>query len=125
MLRACHRVLKPGAHLSYFVVAVADELDDGDTARAIESGPVFVAAVSGYPELTVAAGFDGVDLVDVTDEYAVTLSESIRARDAEAAELQDLLGAAEFAEGQSSRRLELAAVHDGLLRRLLISAVRP
>ncbi|MCH8991958.1 MAG: hypothetical protein IIA44_09460, partial [Acidobacteria bacterium] len=47
------------------------------------------------------------------------------ARDAESAELEDLLGADEFAEGQSSRRQELAAVRDGLLVRYLISAVRP
>ena len=65
------------------------------------------------------------ELVEVTDEYVTTLSNSIRARDAESAELEDLLGADEFAEGQSSRRQELAAVHDGLLVRYLISAVRP
>lgn len=124
MLRACHRVLKPGAPLSYFVVAVADGLSDGDTARAVEVGPAYVAAGPGYLELMHTAGFDTVDVVDVTDAYAVTLSDSIGERDVEADQLVDLLGAADFAEGQSSRRHELAAVHEGLLRRYLISAGR-
>ena len=121
MLRACSRVLKPGAPLSFFVVAAAD----GVSARDIEAGPEYVDAEPGYPLLMTAAGFDNVDLAEVTDEYAATLSTSIRARDAESAELEDLLGADEFAEGQSSRRQELAAVRDGLLVRYLISAVRP
>ena len=55
----------------------------------------------------------------------MTLSNSIRVRDAEAAELGVLLGGDVFAEGQASRRQELDAVEDGLLRRFLISAVRP
>ncbi|MCH8128495.1 MAG: hypothetical protein IIC70_01180 [Acidobacteria bacterium] len=121
MLRACSRVLKPGALLSFFVVAAAD----GVSARDIAAGPEYVDAEPGYPLLMTAAGFDNVDLAEVTDEYAATLSTSIRARDAESAELEDLLGADEFAEGQSSRRQELAAVRDGLLVRYLISAVRP
>lgn len=124
MLRACGRVLKRGALLSFFVVAVADGLSAQDTARAIGAGPEFVDAESAYPLLLAAAGFDNVELVEVTDEYAATLSDSIRARDAESAELEDLLGADEFAESQSSRGQELAAVHDGLLRRYLILAVR-
>ena len=121
MLRACSRVLKPGAPLAFFVVTVAD----GVSARDIEAGPEYVDAEPGYPLLMTAAGFDNLELVEVTNEYVTTLSNSIRARDAESAELEDLLGADEFAEGQSSRRQELAAVHDGLLVRYLISAVRP
>jgi len=121
VLRACNRVLRPGAPLAFFVVTVAD----GVSARDIEAGPEYIDAESGYMPLMTAAGFNNVELVKVTDEYAATLSDSIRARDTESAELEDLLGADEFVEGQTSRRQELAAVHDGLLVRYLISAVRP
>lgn len=71
----------------------------------------------------IAAGFDDVELVDVSDQYLVTLSAWIAARDAESAALEPLLGVAEFAEGQESRLLEAAAIREGLLRRYLVSGV--
>lgn len=125
MLRACQRVLKPGAPLAFFVVTIADGLSRHGVERAIEAGPEYVEAGPGYRALVEEAGFAAVEIVDVSDEYAATLSDSIRARDAEAAELKELVGADVFAEGQASRREELAAVHNRLLRRHLISAVRP
>lgn len=126
MLRACHRVLKRGAPLALFVVAVADGLSARGIARAVASGPPHVdAGAAGYRALMESAGFADVEVVDVTEAYEVTLSASIRARDTERSVLEDLLGVDEFAEGQSSRREELAAVHDGLLRRHLITTLRP
>lgn len=124
MLRACHSVLKPGASLVFFVVAVADGLRPRDLERAIAAGPPFVEAGPGHSALIEEAGFGRAEIVDVTDEYVVTLSDSIRVRDAEAADLKGLLGADVFAEGQASRRRELDAVANGLLKRYLISAVR-
>lgn len=125
MLRACHRVLKPGAPLAFFVVAAADGLSPRDLERAIAAGPLYVEARPGYAMLVEEAGFGRAEIVDVTDEYAVTLSDAIRVRDAEAAELEVLLGADVFAEGQASRRRELKAVENRLLKRYLIRAVRP
>jgi hypothetical protein len=125
VLRACNRVLKSGAPLVFFVVAVAAGLAPRDTARAIGAGPEYVDAGPGYPSLMEAAGFVNVEVIDVTDDYAVTLSDSIQARNAERPQLEDLIGVDKFIEGQSSRRRELAAVHEGLLRRHLVVALRP
>jgi len=125
VLRACQRVLKPGAPLVFFVVAVAAGLSARDTARAIEAGPVYVDAGPGYPSLLEAAGFVNAKVVDVTADYAVTLSDSIRARNNDRRQLEQLLSVDEYAEGQSSRRQELAAIQNGLLRRCLISASAP
>jgi hypothetical protein len=125
VLRACHRVLKPGARLAFFVVAVADGLSVPDVARAIAAGPPHVDAGLGYGALMGEAGFLDSEIIDLTDEYAVTLSSSIQARDRERPRLERLLGPDRFAEGQSSRHQELDAVHAGLLRRHLITAIRP
>jgi hypothetical protein len=108
--------------LAYFVVATAGGLPPPDRVRAVESGPDFVETGTGYSSLMNDAGFVGVTTVDVTADYATTLSQSITARDAERSPLERLIGADRFAEGQASRRQELEAVYAGILRRFLITA---
>lgn len=125
MLRACTRVLKPGAPVAFFAVALADGLSAADRSRAVGAGPDFVDAEPGYPALMQSAGYADVALEDLSNVYAATLADEIRVRDAESVTLRDLVGADQFAEGQALRRRELAAIHDGLLRRVLITAVRP
>jgi hypothetical protein len=71
-----------------------------------------------------AAGFDNVDVTDVTDAYVVTLAAWVREWYAEAVELARILGADEFAERQAKRRRAIAAAHRGLLRRYIITATR-
>jgi len=125
VLRACRRVLKTGGLISFLVIAVADRLSAAETLTAIEAGPEQVAAESGYSMLMDAAGFEDVDVIDVTDEYLVTLSAWLRAWEAESTEIQRLIGVDQFAERQTSRRQALEKATDGLLRRYLISAIRP
>ncbi len=124
MLRACRRVLEPGSPLAFYAVTTADGLTPDEVARALEAGPDHADPGPGYRALMETAGFTNVVIDDVTDEYDVTLSESIRARDEESAALIDLVGADVFAEGRASREQELAAIHDGLLRRYLVSGRR-
>lgn len=109
----------------FFVVAVADGLSVRDVEGAIAAGPPHVAAGHGYRALLEEAGFAGPEMIDVTDEYSAALSSSIRARDAEKPRLARLIGPDQFAEGQSNRRRELAAVEGGLLVRRLVTTVRP
>ena len=118
-------VLKSGAPLAFFVVAPAAGLSPCEIERTVEAGPAHVEAGPGYAVLLRQAGFADVGIVDVTDEYALTLSASIRAREVEVTQLGDLIGMDVFAEGQAGRRRELAAIHDGLLQRHLVSAARP
>jgi hypothetical protein len=107
------------------VVAVAEGLTADDVARAVEAGPPHVAAQPGYPALLDEAGFVGIEIADLSDDYESTLAASVGVRDENRAGLEALVGVDTFEEGQSDRRQELAAVREGLLRRHLISAVRP
>ena len=125
MLRACRRVLKPGAPFASLVVVVAQGLTAQDMERAIAAGPPHVEAQPGYPAMLDEAGFVEIDIGDLSDEYQSTLAASIRARDENRARLEALVGIDTFEEGQSGRRQELAAIREGLLRRHLISAVCP
>jgi len=111
--------------MSFLVIAVAGGLSVEETDRALELGPQHIAAGDGYRSLLEAASFDGIDIVDVTEEYLLTKAAWIQGQDAESVELEHLFGVDEFIQKQSREREALAAIGDGLMRRYLISAVRP
>jgi len=111
--------------MSFLVIAVAGGPSAEETDRVLEVGPEHIATNDGYPSLLLAAGFEGIEVVDVTDEYLATHAAWIRERDAESVGLEQLLGVDEFAELQLRRRRELATIRAGSMRRYLISAVRP
>jgi len=125
VLRATSRVLKPGGLLSFLVIAVSDGLSPVETNIALEAGPEHIDAGPGYPALMEAAGFEDIQVIDVTDEYVATLTGWIREWEADSAELEQLMGIDEFAERQTRRSQAIASARDGLLQRYLISAIRP
>jgi SAM-dependent methyltransferase len=125
VLRACRRVLKPGGTISFAVIAIADGLPEDEFDRAVEAGPPNVDAGPGYRDLLAAAGFEGIELTEASDEFLATSAAWVREWDAESLELERLVGIEDFAERQASRRQSIAATKEGLLRRHLISAVRP
>lgn len=83
--------------LSLLVIAVADGLSDDATTRALDAGPEYVSAAVGYPALFLSAGYERIDLIDVTDEYRMTLAAWVSAWDANSSELQQVLGDGDFA----------------------------
>ncbi len=110
--------------MSFLVIAVAEGLSAEETDRVVEVGPDHIATADSYPSLLRRSGFEGVGLVDVTDEYLATQMAWIREWDAELFDLERLLGADEFADRQSRHRRAWAAARAGSMRRYLISAVR-
>lgn len=124
MLRACHRILRPGGVLCFAVIGHADGLTDDETATAFGAGPDHADVGRGYPSLMATAGFDNMDVTDVTDAYLATLAAWVREWDVEAVELARIVGADEFVERQAKRRRAIGAARMGLLRRYLITATR-
>lgn len=124
MLRACHRLLRPGGRLAFTTIHVADDLDGARHRRAVRAGPFKVATRRPYPQLVAQAGFGEVVVRDVTLEYARTQRAWLAANEARAGEVRQLISDREFAIAQADRRLSLAAIEDGLLRRSLITATR-
>ncbi len=125
MLRACHRVLRPGGRLSFLVIAVAAGLTSQESHRAHAAGPARVGAGDGYASLLDHAGYRDIVVRDVSAAYRSTAAAWIREWDSERAELERLLGVEAFAERQSSRRHALAVIDEGLLGRYLFTAARP
>jgi hypothetical protein len=125
VLRALRQLLRPGGRVAYTTIYVTPGLSPAERRRAQRSGPRAVASRSDQTRLLRSAGFVDIDLLEVTAEFAATA----RAWLAEATTHADALAAAEapgaFEERQRERRVQLAAIDDGLLRRGLLSATRP
>ena len=122
VLRACHRLLRPGGRLAFTTIHVADDLDPRQRRRAVRAGPWQVATRRPYPELVVQAGFDDVVAIDVTEAYARTQRDWLEANESRAADVRRLISSQEFETAQADRRSARAAIDAGLLRRSLITA---
>lgn len=122
VLRACKRLLRTGGRLAFTTIHVAEGLDAARHRRAVRAGPFRVATRRPYPELVVQAGFCDVVVADVTPEYARTQRAWLEANASRAEEVRRIISDREFAIAQADRRLSLAAIEDGLLRRSLITA---
>lgn len=125
VLRECWRILRPGGRLAFTTIHVAPALDRRSHRRAVRAGPWHVATRRPYREMVERAGFaDGCGL-DVTEDYARTQRSWLEATEARADELRRLTSDEDFAIAQADRRRTGDAIGEGLLRRTLITAVRP
>lgn len=122
VLQDCRRVIRAGGRMVFTVISVAPGLATADRKRAVEFGPPFVAARAGYPILLQQAGWTITEQIDATAEYAKSVRAQLRAEEAHADELRELLGAAEFSERLAKRRGTVRAADEGLLRRELFAA---
>lgn len=124
VLRACHRLLRPGGRMAFTTIHVADDLDAIRHRRAVRAGPWQVVTRRPYPELVAQAGFHDIAVIDVTQDYAHTQRAWQAAHDSRAAEVRRIVSDREFKTTQANQRRALAAIDAGLLRRSLITAVR-
>lgn len=124
MLRASHRVLRKGGVMSFLVISLPEGVGSERLPRPVDFGPDWVDAGDDYASLAREAGFDDVEIVDVTSEYLDTLEASIRAWEVEKETLEHLLGAEQVSDRMNRRTRSRGAVREGLLRRYLLTAVR-
>ena len=126
MLRATRQVLKPGAPDCFFVMSNARPLTDVDRDQlALRDGNEHVVAPEPYDVLMEKAGFDQIDVTDVTAQYAETLEDWKREWIAGEEALTELVGAEDYARRLRNRDLDIANVADGLLARYRVFGVNP
>ncbi len=123
LLQACRRVIRDDGRLVFSVISVAPGLSPADHERAVDSGPPYIDSTVAYPELLRQAGWQAVDCVDVTEAYVEAGRILLRAEEARADGLAELLGEAELAERLDRRRSALQAKEAGLHRRELFVAM--
>jgi len=124
VLRACKRLLRPGGRTAFFTIHPAPGLTRAQRRRASRDGPVAVAATRSHRQLLASARFTDIAEVDYTAEFAATTRAWIAHHDAHRTAVVQLIGEEAFAQRQSERRAQLAAIDDGLLRRSLLIATR-
>jgi hypothetical protein len=111
----------------FLVISQAAGLSPDDQAWFVGNGvgPDYAAADPGYRELLRSSGFVSIVIEDVSQEYLTISRALIAARDGEREALEELWGAASFADRQRSQRMAADAIAEGRLRRYLIAARKP
>ena len=110
--------------MGFFTITVASGVSKQEHRRAARAGPPAVAARRDTSFQLRQAGFVEVREIDVTTEFRATIKAWLEATEHHRDELKHA-DASLFEEQQGDRRLMLAAVTDGLLRRSLLLAARP
>jgi hypothetical protein len=108
----------------FTVISVAPGLSTADYGRAVENGPEFIESEADYPTLLTQTGWEIVEHLDLTTDYAASCRRQLRADEEQKDALETLIGASEFAERQIGWRSKLKALSDGLLRRELFMAAQ-
>ena len=124
MLRASRRLLRPGGRTAFFTIHPTPGLTPRLRRRAHRDGPVAVASHLPGRQLLERAGFVDVEETDCTAEFVTVAQAWVDQCEGHRDALAGLLGADEFDERQTERRIQLQAVRDGLLRRSLLVATR-
>lgn len=119
MLRACRILLRPGGTLAFTTIHLPDGLSRDERRRAVAAGPRAVAHRRDHRRMLADAGFDDVRHQDVTAQFRQSAQDWLDASERHAVGLREAVGAATFAERQTTRRDLIQAVDAGLLRRSL------
>ncbi len=122
VLNECRRVIRRGGKMVFSVIFIPPGLSAADHARAVASGPPFLEAECGYPELLEKTGWKVIDRIDVSAAYADTGRRHIREVQVRADEMGELLGEAGLAEMLAKRHRNVEAVADGIVQRHLFVA---
>jgi ubiquinone/menaquinone biosynthesis C-methylase UbiE len=125
VLNECRRVSRHGGKMAFSVISIAPDLSGVDHARAVDSGPPYVEAECGYPELLAATGWRITEQIPASAEYEETGRRYIREVEARADAMVEFLGAAEFDELLAKRYRNVDAVAEGIVRRDLFVACSP
>ena len=119
MLRECRRVATEDARMHFSVIEPAPGLSPEDHEQTVEAGPPFVDVPEGYEKLLRASGWQLLDRVDVTAEYADSLERLATGLRQNTAELQEAFGAEELRAAWSRRENAMNFARAGKLLRFV------
>jgi cyclopropane fatty-acyl-phospholipid synthase-like methyltransferase len=124
-LRATFQALRHGGRTAFTTIFPVPGLTAAAGRRAIEAGPPNCGLRTSYPSLLRSAGFVEIDERDLTADYLATAARKLEVAEHFARDMIEMLGRRQYDEMQAERRLAIAAIEGGLLRRSLFVARRP
>lgn len=125
VLRSTRRALRPGGATAFSVIFPTPGLSPGQRRRARDAGPPVVLARGDYPSMLRSARFTDIEEHDGTAAFLATARLALDVWNERADDLVASLGAEDFDERQTKRRVTIAATEAGLLRRSNFVARRP
>ena len=125
VLRASHRVLKPGGRIAYYTIYVAPDLSAADYRRIMKFWPSASVGRRSLSEMLESAGFIDVRETEVTKQYQKTSRAWVEGRRRRYDGLERTMGKAALAGKIDEGERILESLKDGLLRRSLLTARRP
>lgn len=121
MLRATRELLRYGGRTAFTVIEMAPGLTSDERAQVLDAVPPAVETTRSYPALLHAVGFRHLVAIDLTSEYAATVSRWLTAYGRHREALVALDGEEEVATRMTGWTSTLEAVANGWLRRLRYS----
>lgn len=109
--------------MAFFTIVMSPGLSKPQHRRAALVGPPAVASTGPVDEQMSAAGFDRVQVVDVTEQFLATARAWLAELEDGEKELRPMLGDAEYAQKRRDRKEIIAGTEEGLLVRLLVAGV--
>ena len=117
--------MRPGGRTAFFTIFAPNDVAPSERKRARAAAPRYGWSRADHAQLMRSAGFVGVEELDCTREYAATLQAWHDVSAEHADELAALTSLDAFEDRQRERRAALAAVADGLQRRVLLVGTAP
>ena len=125
MLRACHRVLKPGGRIGYYNIFIAEHLPAARRRALDKEGFAETYTPARQQGLLRSAGFTNIRETDVTAEYLRIVRAFEVAYKRHERSRRRSLGAKLFDERKRRRERTIAGLEAGEIRRSLFLAERP
>ena len=122
VLAECRRVIRPGGRMAFSVIFIAAGLPREDHARAVETAPEFVESDADYPTLLAETGWVIRQCHDLTAAFMANCLRKLHTEEDLRADLEPLIGAADFAARQARMRRRIAVLERGHMRRELFIA---
>ena len=107
--------------MAFITVEISPGLSKTQHRKAAVRGPRAVASTKPADQLMSAARFSEVAVNDVTEEFLRTARAWFRGFGEHKDDLEQVLGAQEWAERQRDRKSMIEAIEEGLLRRLIVT----
>jgi hypothetical protein len=107
--------------MAFITVEIAPGISKTQHRKAAIRGPRAVVSTGPADQLMSAARFSEVAVNDVTDDFLRTARAWFRGFDEHKDDLEQVLGAQEWAERQGDRKSMIEAIEEGLLRRLIVT----
>ena len=107
--------------MAFITVEISPGVSKKQHRKAAIRGPRAVVSRKPAEVLMTDARFTDVVLHDVTEDFLRTARAWFRGFDEHKDDLEQVLGAQEWAERQGDRKLMIEAIEEGLLRRLIVT----